>query len=366
MRDASICGAVASSLLVLMSEAGALAVNGELSGLVRTVDDGSASPLVSVGIRYVPAYYGQTSSFPVDLQISGNVWASYDMDSEDPVAEASAYRLWIRHATDRFETRLGLQKISFGPAKLLRSLLWFDRLDPQDPLQLAQGVYALRLWYVFGNNANIWLWGLYGNKGTKGVEFNPTEEKSPEYGGRFQHPVGNGEIAITAHTRVIELSGQRVSERRIALDGVWDVGMGLLFESAFIRTDLEESGSGWQSFLTVGADYTLGIGNGLTVLGEHLRFTLDDSPFGSAVERNMSGVMMTYPAGLLDQLSYFGFYDWNDGVPYHYLSWQRNYDVWTVHMSAFWSSGTISFLQENRSLQGVGGKGLQVILIFNH
>jgi len=38
------------------------------------------------------------------------------------------YRGWIRYSGSQFEARVGLQKINFGPAQLLRSLKWFARL----------------------------------------------------------------------------------------------------------------------------------------------------------------------------------------------------------------------------------------------
>jgi len=51
--------------------------------------------------------------------------------------------MWIRLSTKQFELRAGLQKINFGSATLLRPLMWFDKIDPRDPLQLTDGVYAL-------------------------------------------------------------------------------------------------------------------------------------------------------------------------------------------------------------------------------
>ena len=69
----------------------------------------------------------------------------------------------MRYSSDQFELRLGLQKINFGSASMLRPLMWFDQMDPRDPLHLTDGVWGLLARYYFLNNANIWLWGLYGN-----------------------------------------------------------------------------------------------------------------------------------------------------------------------------------------------------------
>lgn len=344
-------------------------VDGQISGWGRFVNQESAPSASSFGIRYIPSFHRtvyQQHGALFDLELSANLLVFGNRDRPFEVASVDPYRLWFRYSTPRFESRLGLQKINFGPAKLLRSLMWFDRLDPQDPLQLADGVYGLRLRYVLQNNADIWVWGLYGNTGTKGMNVAATEEKSPEYGGRFQYPVGNGEMAISVHSRVTGGSGEPVSERRIALDGVWDAGVGVLFESALIRTDQKETSPSWQTFLTLGVDYTLAVGSGLTLLCENLLVAFDEAPFGTGQTRNMSGLMMLYPMGLVDQLSYFGFYDWNDGLPYHYLSWQRNYDAWIYHLSIFWSTGRNTPEGESQSIAVFGIKGLQLMIIFNH
>ncbi|GAI27146.1 unnamed protein product, partial [marine sediment metagenome] len=59
--------------------------------------------------------------------------------------------------------------------------MWFDRIDPRDPLQLTDGVYGLLLRQYFLNNANIWVWGLYGNDDLRGWEYLPSEAKSVEF-----------------------------------------------------------------------------------------------------------------------------------------------------------------------------------------
>lgn len=120
--------------------------------------------------------------------------------------EVKPYRGWIRLSTEKFELRLELQKISFGSAMLFRPLMWIDRIDPRDPLQLTDGVYAVLARYNFLSNANIWLWGLYGNNDTKGWELSPTEKKTLEYGGRAQSPLWTGEFGVTYHHRRADLS----------------------------------------------------------------------------------------------------------------------------------------------------------------
>ena len=55
----------------------------------------------------------------------------------------------------------------------------------------------------FKNNSNIWLWGLYGNKKTRGFDILPTIETNSEYGFRYQRIISNGEIGFSYHNRIV-------------------------------------------------------------------------------------------------------------------------------------------------------------------
>ena len=90
---------------------------------------------------------------------------------------------------------------------MLRPLMWFDKIDPRDPLQLTDGVWGLLARYYFLNNANIWLWGLYGNEKPKTWEIGKTNQHYPEFGGRFQSPVPKGEAAVSYHFRMADTRG---------------------------------------------------------------------------------------------------------------------------------------------------------------
>ena len=59
-------------------------------------------------------YWGRVTDGPFETSGTGSV------DTE------KWYRLWGRIATEKLELRLGLQKIAFGPARVLRPLMWFD------------------------------------------------------------------------------------------------------------------------------------------------------------------------------------------------------------------------------------------------
>jgi hypothetical protein len=66
-----------------------------------------------------------------------------DFNSFSSNGDIKPYRLWARYSTSQLEIRAGLQKINFGSANILRPLMWFDQMDPRDPLQLTDGVWGI-------------------------------------------------------------------------------------------------------------------------------------------------------------------------------------------------------------------------------
>jgi len=343
---------------------------GQFSAWVLTMDREETTKSENLGTRYIPNASWQAderSNVIVDLEASWNFIATTGYSNEgesDAEFIIDPYRWWLRFSTPRFEARFGLQKINFGPAKILRSLMWFDRLDPKDPLQLTEGVYGLRLRYYFQNNANVWLWGLYGNDDPKGWEMFATKEKTPEVGGRIQYPVGNTELAVTAHHRLLQQDD--IAENRLALDGFWDIGVGLWFESAIVQADFAGDSLDWQSFLTLGADYTFPVGSGLNIMSEHLMLAMDDSPFGDKNRSNISSLSISYPLGFMDRLSYFSYYNWDSEMPFHYISWQRTYDRWVIHISGYWTSEIKTAYFASSGSRVLGNQGIQLLVIFNH
>ncbi len=332
--------------------------------------------LVSAGMQYIPQLrLSQTISSAniFDLELSYHSFVHTDQKvSWDNL---KLYRFNVRYATEQSEIQIGLQKINFGPAQLLRALMWFDRLDPRDPMKITEGVYGLRYRYNFLNNANIWLWGLYGNDEPKGYEITPTAAKKPEFGWRIQTPVPMGEMAVTFHSRTANGIEKDFRENRFALDGRWDVFVGAWFEAVVQHQDIA-SPYNYTKMLTLGLDYTFGIGNGLYTLFEHkvncydlAENTLDNnsnelSGFFLPTNNNvqMSAVMLNYPLTFFDNLMLIEFYSWETKDFYQYLGWQRTYDSLIVNVSAF--NYPESPLMGANSFGA--GYGVQLMFIYNH
>jgi hypothetical protein len=335
-----------------------------------------------LGLRYIPEFsltFQLSESSTLDTEVSLNAYGTGTFNEDDGFqtdGKIKPYRLWLRYSLPQFEARIGLQKISFGSATLLRPIMWFDSLDPRDPLQLTDGVYGLLLRYYFINNTNIWLWGLFGNEKIKGREIIPTQKDSVEYGGRVQIPLFKGELAVTYHHRRADVGqssllqlppGNHIApENRIALDGKWDIGIGLWVEGSLIHQKNEFLLMPWRRALNVGLDYTFGIGNGLFLLGEHFYFSRSQEAFHSGEDTNFSAILLRYPLGLLDEITGIFYYDWENMDWYRFLSWQRTYDRWRINVIGFWNPENFQIYPMTSGNNSFMGMGFQVTIIFNY
>lgn len=321
-----------------------------------------------IGFRYIPelrvagSLYDETT---VDAEIAVNSHASVPVGSPDESdADIKPYRLWLRYSSSQFETRLGLQKINFGPAKIIRSLMWFDRLDPQDPFKLTDGIYAMLVRYYFLNNANVWLWGLPGNDALKGREMVKTDRGHIEFGGRCQFPLHKGEFAFSYNRRYVDpedwdakMTGPLTDglENRLAVDGNWDIGIGLWFETSVEGTKIDADQRVWRKMLTIGGDYTFV--SGIHLLCEHFVQT------GSEVNHidqtiNFSALSLDYGLGIIDRINAIIYFDWDQEKAYPYIGWQRTYDNWQINL--------LAFSNKEDSTAAFSGKGAQCIVTYNH
>lgn len=312
---------------------------------------------------------------------------SDEMSREKP--KFDIYRSWLRLSGSQFEFRLGRQKINFGPATFFRPLMWFNQVDARDPLQIAEGVWGGLGRYCFLNNTNVWLWALYGNDEKKGWESLSTKEKSIEVGGRVQAPILTGEIGISSHYRkILFLSclDEYFPEYRIGLDGKWNFGVGLWFEGAFTYQDYMKKAYQYGDFrqfqMTIGADYTMGLGNGLTTTVEYFhhditvkknlecRCSIKCAPPFPAPNLDFAALGLKYPFGLADYFSAVVYYDMQKAEWYRLLDWQRTLDEhWKLHLLGYWNpDNAVMFSEMNFGMNSglsVSGKGVQLFMVCN-
>ena len=360
-----------------------LGAHGQVSSWFVINDQRPTTP--AAGLRYVPSLTLEkqlTTERTLDGELSLNGYASAeapDWQNLDATSGLKPYRVWARFKTPRFEARVGLQKINFGSATLLRPLMWFDSVDPRDPLQITDGVYGVLLRQYLPNNVTIWEWGLYGNDRRKGWEIDPTAEKRPELGGRVEVPVSRGRLAFTTHHRRAEFSQRPTAdgdlergvtqEGRYALDGKWDAGIGLWFEAVVTdqtRADIDRPD---QRALNVGADYTFPVGEGLHVLGEYFVLEQSRGVFGAGEGATLGAVSLRYPIGLLDSLSAIFYLDATRDDTYRFITWQRSYDRWQFYVMGFWNPQQSAIYQGQVTDAGQSyftGRGVQIMAVFNH
>ncbi len=332
-----------------------------------------------VGLRYIPelSFSLPAGKYTIDGEFSANLWGSgmYQGDSITLDEQLSPYRMWVRFSSDQFELRAGLQKINFGSAQMFRPLMWFDRIDPRDPLQLTDGVYGLLARYYFLNNANIWAWVLYGDDKIKGWEFIPSLKNSIEYGGRVQVPFFSGEVAATYHHRTADPTavlpdsitlGNQAAENRIALDTKVDLLVGLWAEASLTHQDLSFTQQKYKSMLNVGMDYTFGLGSGLSVMAEGFGYLQGNTPFANDEGLAFGLLSATYPVSIIHSVNAMVFYDFTNKNLYRFINWTMAWDKWSFFVMGFWNPETYALYNVDPRTSLYGGWGFQLMAVFNH
>lgn len=336
-------------------------------------------PRVTLGGRFIPQvnYSITTRRGLFDAEASANLNGSsqFFRDSSAVAGNAAPYRLWIRYSTNQLEVRAGLQKINFGSASMLRPLMWFEQVDPRDPLRITTGVWGLLGRYYFLNNANIWVWSLVGNDEPKTWEVAGSRKWQPEYGGRMQMPIGTGEAGLTFHHRIADTRGLSpaipehafVPENRIAIDGKWDYVVGLWFEAAWISKARNTGTATNQEIINVGADYTFDVGNGLNTTFEQLLISYDQVAFGFNNPTWFSALSLSYPATLTDTFNAIVYYDWTSASSYNFINWKRQFNKFFFYLMAYWNP-PVNLLPQQQGTGGTlfAGKGVQVMFVYNY
>jgi len=336
---------------------------------------------LQTGARFMPVLsIGKTfrNNLKFDSELSFDSYLNYHFaGSVNDISDSKIkpYRLWVRLSTERFELRAGLQKINFGSASMLRPLMWFDHIDPRDPLQLTDGVYGLLGRYYFQNNANAWLWVLWGNDKTRGWETFPSERKIPEYGGRMQFPVPKGELALSYHHRTANLAGvleptlihgsSTYREDRIGLDGKWDIGPGLWAEYSLTHSSPDTAYfQPWTKLFTLGIDYTFSLGNGLYLASEYFRYSSANEIFNSGKNVSFSSLTVNYPVGI-NKIGGILYYNWTDKSWYRFINLQRQSDNWTYYLFFYWNPEVFAIYNNISGNNMFSGKGIQFMTVFN-
>ncbi|WP_298649108.1 hypothetical protein [uncultured Proteiniphilum sp.] len=350
-----------------------LRFSGQLSGWGQYSPD--ISTQVWLGGRYIPqANFGIPikDSKLIDFEASANIFGDVDINSFNdfsPEGNIKPYRAWARYSSTRAEVRLGLQKINFGSAQMFRPLMWFDSMDPRDPLQLTDGVWGGLFRYYFPNNTTFWLWSLYGNVNRKGWEILPSSNSFPEIGGRTQIPIPNGEGALSYHFRKADASlyeFKEIAENRFGLDVRLDVTVGLWLETSWTYLNHNIGEFTNQQMMTLGTDYTFGIGNGLNTTFEQFFYSYSEKGIDPDNALNFSGLSLSYPLTMFDNFSAMVYYDWKNRHLYNFLHWQRQLNHLTFYLIGYWNPRQYAIPSQMGASDRFAGKGLQFMVVWHH
>jgi len=366
------------------SENPIISYKGQLSGVANI---GTASS-ITLGGRYIPQFnfeagdkFTGKNNLRYEFEAAANIYSNAEFFRKGEMSrwdgDIKLYRGWGKIATNRSELRVGLQKINFGSATILRPLMWFDSMDSRDPLQLTDGVWGGLGRYFFADNSNLWLWVLYGNNKSRGFDIGITSQKSPEYGGRFQKALPSGEAALTFHHRkadllpsstefrlLPELNG--IPENRLGLDAKFDVTIGLWVEASWVNKSQDLGMFTNQHMVNIGADYTFGIGNGLNLIFEHLIISFDRDAFKFSNRANISALSANYPLSMSDNLNIILYYDWENGGLYNFANWRHNIKNFSFHVMGYVNpmNNDIPLVSTGTSLYS--GNGIQFMLVYTH
>ena len=249
------------------------------------------------------------------------------------------YRYWGRYHNEFIDIRVGLQKISFGSAFILRNLNWFDSIDFRNSTNQTIGQKSFSIKYFSTNNFDLNFWLI------------PDDDDELSYGSRlaFSNKFGNyGFVFFKDNTNYnhsiinipqIVQAGNIFSENliefkqneRLGFDYRYDGYFGLWLESSyinFIKNQIIDD----MFFRTIGIDYTLNTWNGIYLMFESMYYKFD-SIDNSILEDNISSLMIQYPIGILYDLSLVRLFDNQSDNYYDFIRLTTIYDYFTVNYS---------------------------------
>ena len=336
---------------------------------------------IQLGGRYIPEFEFMVplnEKISIEGELSASINGIYTNPSVDNnyYGKIKPYRMWVKISGNQFEVRAGLQKINFGSASILRPLMWFDRIDPRDPLQLTDGVYGVLGRYYTLKNVNFWAWGMYGNKNTKGWETYETKKDNIEFGGRFQFPVPRAEIGLSYHHRkAVETINNEFPppleqelvfpENRFGIDIKADLGVGLWIENVLKHHESQHHYP-FTNMFTLGIDYTFGIGNGVRLMTEHLIYQYSTELFINDITSHFTAFSANYPLSIFASLSFISFYNWTDNNSYNFINLGLTFDKFSYYIMGFINPTEFSIFNFETGPTLFNGTGFQIMAVYNY
>jgi len=249
------------------------------------------------------------------------------------------YRYWVRYKNNIIDLKIGLQKISFGSAFILRNLNWFDSIDFRNTTNQTVGQKALQFKYFSKANYNFNFWFIPDNNDD--MSYGSRAEFSNNFGNygivfykdntNYNHSIINMPQIINNQNFLIDLLQLKENER-LGLDYRYDGIFGLWLESTYIKSTNNLNLLNSINFTTIGFDYTVNMYNGIYLMYELMsyKFKAIDNSF---LDGNISSLMIQYPIGILYDLSFIRIFDNQIKDTYSLIRLITTYDYFTVNYS---------------------------------
>ena len=133
-------------------------------------------------------------------------------------------------------------------------------------------------------------------------------------------------------------------------------------ESALIKSEKSKIG-----LITIGADYTLPVANGVLLMAESMY--ISNKYNNNTSDQNFSVFMASLPIGMIHQVMYISQIDWKEDKTYQYLRWSGTYDAFSLNIiisvNPKRNQYNIPVNLLPKSLSGFG-TGIQFMFIYNH
>jgi len=302
--------------------------------------------------------FRQTGYWRPDLNLTFFDNNSYTLDARfipainyisgsDDNFDYETFRFWGRISRENWFIRVGRQKINFGPATFLRPLQWFDTINPLDPLKQSFGIDAALARYYLGT-ANFWLWAteqqsLYQQDST-------FKNDNLNYGLRIENSLTYCDAAVSANFRNTDSTGL---ESKLGIDARWDNILGYWVEASIVNYS-DPQKLEWDKHLSLGADYTLGIGNGIYSIIEFMNHTESDNTIlDSYSDFCYTALSLNYPVSILSNLNYSCLTNWKYEYNLYNLTMDFSTDYFRFIPYLSWSNSHENLIKSS-SIDEVG------------
>ena len=160
------------------------------------------------------------------------------------------------------------------------------------------------------------------------------------YGGRGELSTSLGEWGFSLH------QDTDVSNTQVGIDFRYDGFIGFWNESVMITSDNIDT-----IMITMGADYTLPIANGVLIMTESMFISSNQNT--TTPDQTFTAFMVSLPVGMFHNVMLISSLDWDENNIYNYLRMSTTFDSFSINCMASINPKEV-------------GSSIQLMFIYNH